>query len=108
MAGLDFVLLAGFLWIIDHLGYRRFVKPFVILGMNAITVYLASEYGATILDVIHLSSNGTRISLHEWFYRLFLNVASPLNASLLYAVSFMLSMYLIGYLMYRRGWFLRI
>jgi predicted acyltransferase len=99
MAGLESVLLAAFLWIIDHLGYQRFVKPLLILGMNAITVYLISEFGAEILDMT---------SLHDRIYKLFLTMASPMNASLLYSVAFMLTMYLIGYLMYRRGWFLRI
>jgi len=99
MAGLDSVLLAGFLWIVDHLGYQRFVKPFAIIGMNAITLYLTSEFGAEILDMT---------SLHEKFYTMFLSIASPMNASLLYAVSFMLLNCAIGYAMYRRGWFLRI
>ncbi len=99
MAGLDFVLLAGFLWIVDHLGHQRYVKPALIMGMNAITLYLTSEFGAEILDAT---------SLHQWFYKLFLNVATPINASLLYAVAFMLVNYAIGYVMYRRKWFLRV
>ena len=99
MAGLDFVLLAGFLWIIDHLGYQKLVKPLVIMGMNAITLYMISEFGAEILDMS---------DLHGRIYNLFLTMASPINASLLFSVAFVLSIYLIGYLMYRRGWFLRI
>lgn len=99
MAGLDFAFLAGFLWIIDHLGYQRFVKPLVIMGMNAIALYLASEFGSEILDMT---------SIHHKVYSLFLEIASPINASLLYSVAFTLLMYLIGYVMYRRRWFLRI
>jgi predicted acyltransferase len=99
MAGLDFVLLAGLLWIIDHLGYQRFAKPFAMVGMNAITLYLTSEFGAEILDMT---------SLHDRFYTLLLTIASPLNASLLYAVTFMLCNCAIGYVLYRRGWFLRV
>ena len=99
MAGLDSVLLAAFLWIIDHLGYRKVVKPLVIMGMNAITIYMISEFGAEILDMT---------DLHEKIYHLFLAIASPINASLMYSVAFMLSMYAIAYGMYRRGWFVRI
>ncbi len=99
MAGLDFVLLAGFLWIIDALGYQRFVKPFVILGMNAIALYLASEFGAEMLDMLHA---------RRWIYTQFLNFASPMNAALLYSIVFTLFIYLIGYVMYRRGWFIRV
>jgi len=99
MAGLDFVLLAAFLWIVDHLGYQRFVKPFVIMGMNAITLYMISEFGAELLDMANL---------HGKIYNFFLTMASPVNASLLYSVAFMLSIYVIGYVMYRRRWFLKI
>jgi predicted acyltransferase len=99
MAGLDFVLLAAFLWIVDYLGYRRLVRPLVIMGMNAIALYLASEFGAEILGMM---------SIQHRVYSLFLTIASPINAALLYSVAFTLFIYLIGYLMYRRGWFLRI
>jgi predicted acyltransferase len=38
----------------------------------------------------------------------FAPLASPYNASLLFAVSYMLLMYLIAYGMWRRGWIVRI
>ncbi len=44
MAGLDCVMFAMFLWLIDGLGKKRVVKPLVIMGMNAITVYLYPNY----------------------------------------------------------------
>ena len=100
MAGLDFALFALFVWLIDGRGYQRFTKPLVILGMNAIAVYLASE----VLDQLF-----NAIQLKTWlFTNLFLAVASPINASLLYAVSYVMLMYAIAYVMYRRGWFLRV
>lgn len=100
MAGLDFVMFAIMLWCVDGQGYRRFTKPLVILGMNAITVYMASE----LLDEVF---GATR--LHEWAYEhLFAPLASPVNASLMYAIAYVLLMYLIAYVMYRRNWFVRI
>jgi len=108
MAGLDFVLLAGFIWIVDHLGYQRYVRPLLIVGVNAITLYLASEFGSEFLDLIHVSSGGTQVSLHDWIYSLILNIASPINASLLYAVGYLMVMYVIAWVMYRQRWFVRI
>jgi len=100
MAGLDFVVFAIFLWLVDIVGVKRPVKPLVIMGMNAIAVYLASEF----LDE---ALNGT--GLHHWiFNNLFSWPASPYNASLLYAIAYVLLMYLVAYGMYRRGWFLRV
>ena len=109
MAGLDFVLLAGFLWLIDGRGHKRFVQPMVIMGMNAIAVYMASELLDGTLNTIRWNGSQGSISAHAWIYQhLFTPLASPINASLLFAISYTLLMYLIAYGLYRRGWFLRV
>jgi predicted acyltransferase len=43
MAGLDFVMLAMMVWLVDEYKVQRPLAPFVILGRNAIAVYMASE-----------------------------------------------------------------
>lgn len=109
MAGLDFVIFAIFLWFIDGVGYRRVVKPLVIMGMNAIAVYLASELLDEALSAIHWGTGDHAITLHTWLYtHLFAGLASPINASLLWAIAYTLLMYAIAHVMYRRGWFLRV
>jgi len=108
MAGLDFALFAMVLWLVDVRGYKRFLKPLIIMGMNAIAVYMASELLDQVLDAIHLSSGGQMITLHSWLYGFFTVVASPINASLLFAIAYTLLMYGIAYVMYRRQWFLRL
>jgi predicted acyltransferase len=107
MAGLDFTLFAGMLWLVDIRGYKRAVKPLVIMGMNAIAVYMASELLEEVFDAIHFSSGGQTVTLHAWLYGLFAAAASPINASLLFAIAYVLLMYGIAYVMYRRQWFLR-
>lgn len=100
MGGMDFVMFAICLWLIDGLGYQRYVRPAVIMGTNAITVYLASEFLDEALGAT---------SLHGWLYEhLFAWWASPANASLLYAICYVLLMYGLAYLLYRRRWFLRV
>lgn len=100
MAGLDFVIFAILLWLIDGRRYQRAVRPLVIMGMNAIVVYLASEMVEELLSLI-----GWRDRLYA---AVFAPLASPYNASLLYAVVYTLAMYGIAYGMYRRGWFVRV
>jgi predicted acyltransferase len=39
--GISAILLGLFYWIIDVKGYKKWAFPFVIVGMNAITIYLA-------------------------------------------------------------------
>lgn len=100
MAGLDFVVLAALIWLVDERGHTKIVRPFVITGMNAITVYLVSEFLAEAL-----SSTSAHDFLYDHFYA---PIASPVNASLLWALSFALLMFLLAWFMYRRKWFVRI
>jgi len=100
MGGLDFMLFAGFLWMVDGLGWRRWTRPLVIFGMNAIVIYLASELLDEALGWAHCRG---------WLYNhLFASIASPYNASLLYALAYVLVLYLLAWFMYRRGWFVRV
>jgi predicted acyltransferase len=100
MAGLDFVLLAAFAWIVDGLKWQKAVRPFVILGMNAIAIYMISEL---------LQGTLSTLDWQEPIYRtVFAPLASPVNASLLYAVSYTLLMMLIAWVMYRQRVFIKV
>lgn len=104
MAGLDFVVFAAFVWLVDAQGYKRWTRPFVILGMNAISIYMVSELLAETLGSIHTASGSLRSVI---FDSVFTPIASPYNASLLYAISFTLVMFAVAYGMHRKGWYLR-
>jgi predicted acyltransferase len=100
MAGLDFVVFSTFAWIMDGAGWKRLTRPFVILGMNAIVIYMISELLETILY-----RTGARV----WIYgHMFEPFFSPANASLLYSLSYVGLMFAIAYVMYRRSWFVRV
>jgi len=107
MAGIDFIILAAALWLVDVRGYKKIVKPLLIVGMNSIAVYLASEVLAELLDDIHIGREGA--SLHDLLYNgFFAPLASVENASLLWALAFTLLMYLWAYFLYKKSWFWRI
>jgi len=99
MAGMDFVIFAGFVWLIDGRGYQRYARPLVIMGMNAIAVYFASEF---VEEALSLTGIHTRI-----YQTLFAPFASPRNASLAYSVCYVLLMYAIAYGLYKKRWFLK-
>jgi predicted acyltransferase len=100
MAGLDFVLLAAFLWLVDGVGHKRMVKPLVIIGLNPITVYMLSELLDEALDLS---------GLHGVIYHaVFQPIASPINASLLWALAYTGLMFLAAWVMYKRGWVVRV
>jgi predicted acyltransferase len=100
MAGLDFVVFAICLWLVDGCGFKRAVKPLVIMGMNAITVYMISELMDEGLSALHWRE--------PLYHAVFAPLASPMNASLLYATAYTLLLWLVAYGMYRRGWFWRV
>jgi predicted acyltransferase len=100
MAGLDFVMFAICIWAIDVKGYRRFTRPFVIMGMNAIAIYMASEFFVELLDALHVK--------RPIYDTIFAPLASPINASLIFAVTYTLLMFAIAYALYRKRWFLRV
>ena len=87
-------------WLVDERGVRKWVRPLTITGMNAIAVYLASEFLSEFLDATPLHA--------DIYNSLFAPFGSPMNASLFWALSFTLLMYLFAWLLYKRGWFLRI
>ena len=50
-----------------------------------------------------------RVSLKAWLYRhLFGGVSSPYNASLLYALAYVLALYSLAWLLYRKKWLIRV
>jgi predicted acyltransferase len=109
MAGLDFVLLALFVYFIDERKWQRPVRPFVILGMNAIAIYMLSELLEETLNWIQWQSGAAQITLRSWLYaNCFAPFAPPYVASLLWALAFVLTMYAAAYALYRRKWFLRV
>jgi predicted acyltransferase len=109
MGGLDFVVLGVCIYFVDMRGWKRPVKPFVILGMNAIAVYLASEYLDEFLGAVRVQSGTAMVSLHQVIYNnIFAPLASPMNASLLYSIAYVLVMFAIAYVMYKRRWFLKV
>jgi predicted acyltransferase len=100
MAGLDFVLLGIFLWVVDVRGHKRFVKPLVIIGLNPITIYMISE----LLDEALGLSGWHRIIYNA----VFVPLASPINASLLWGLAYTALMFLFAWIMYWRKWVVRV
>jgi predicted acyltransferase len=96
--------------VIDVKGWRGWTKPFVILGTNAITLYVLSGLLVDTLGSIHVADPaGSDIGLSRYIYvEFFTPLASPKNASLLYAAAHLLVLFAVLAWMYRRKVFLRV
>lgn len=110
MAGMASVVFGCFYWMVDVQGYRKWARPFMIYGSNAIAAYLLSGMLDRMLSFIEWPGNdGKQITLQNWLYEnVFLAMASPKRASVLYAMANVLVIYGLSYLLYRRRWLIRL
>lgn len=109
-AGCASLLLAACYWAIDIRGWRRWTTPLVILGVNAITLFVASGMLVKTLALIRVAGqDGRDISVSRWAYlNWFAPFAAPKNASLLYALANLVILFALLSWMYRRRLFLRV
>src|SRR5436190_5420777 len=91
-AGLALQFLALCYWLIDLKGYKLWTKPFVIFGVNAIVLFVGTGVMERLMGLIKVpKGDGTRQALQPWIYNhAFASWLSPNNASLAFAISFIL------------------
>lgn len=108
--GLALVFLGFCYWTIDVLNKDFWVKPFHIYGTNAITVFVLSGFVARLLNLIKLTgAEGEEIALKTYIYNNFyLSIAAPINASLMFAISYILFWLFMIWLLYRKNIFIKI
>ncbi|CAN5824512.1 DUF5009 domain-containing protein [soil metagenome] len=108
-AGLAGVVLAACYWLVDVRGWHGWAKPFTIYGMNAIAAFFLSGLFARMLTLVRVPSGDASVTLKGYiFNNFFLSWASPVNASLAYAITFVLLWLGIMWLFYRRGIFIKV
>ncbi len=107
-AGAALLALAACDWAIDVRGWKRWSAPLVIMGLNAITLFVLSTLVEKLLLLIKVPYDGGT-SLWGTIYRVcFVPIASPKNASLLFALAFLAAMFVVLYALYRRRIFLKV
>jgi predicted acyltransferase len=108
-AGLALCLLGFCYWLIDIKGYKKWTKPFVIFGVNALALFVGSGLMARLLGMVRVPGGENYISLQAWiFNNLYLSWTSPINASLAYAISFILVWLLLMWLLYRNKIYIKV
>jgi predicted acyltransferase len=102
--GLALQFLALCYWLIDIKGYRAWAKPFVIFGVNALVLFVGSGIMARLLTLIKISRpDGSRQALQSHVYnQAFASWLSPKNASLAFAIAFILLWLFLMWLLYRK------
>jgi predicted acyltransferase len=78
----------------------------LVFGMNAIAAYVFAELISHLLDHMQTAKG---VAWQESIYqRVFVPLASPANASLLYALAYVLVCWMAMWVLYRKSVFLKI
>ncbi len=110
-AGMALCFLGFCYWLIDIKKYKIWTKPFVIFGVNALALFVGSGIMARLLGLIKVSTDaeGKSVSLQQWIFgNIFLPLAAPVNASLMYAICFILVWLFLMWLLYRKRIFIKV
>lgn len=106
-AGLALVALAVFYWLIEIRERRRWAIPFAVLGVNALTLFFLSTLVARLLSIVKVGPDGRSLQA-VLFDRVFAPLASPINASLVYAAVYLVVWWALMWTLYRWNFRLRV
>jgi predicted acyltransferase len=109
-AGVATLSIATIMWLVDVQKLRGWTTPAVIYGVNPIIAFVGSGVMARcIYSIFKVSSNGQRIPLQAWLHQtFFLSWLSPNNASLAFAVAFVLFWYAVLVVLWRKNIILKV
>lgn len=102
--GIASMFLALCYWLIDVQGFTKFTRPFVVYGVNAITVFFVSGIIGRVLTLVKVGGGQQALTLKAYIYNsVFTPLLAPYNASLAYAIMFVLFWYAILWVMYKKN-----
>jgi predicted acyltransferase len=102
--GLDLLILGILIYVIEVLKKVRWTNFFLVFGRNPLFIYLLSEILLVTFGLIPVGKGNVQTGLYH-FFRSF---ASPINASFLFAIFFMLICWAGGYWLDKRKIYIRV
>jgi predicted acyltransferase len=108
--GLALLFLAFCYWFIDIKKVTWWIKPFHVYGMNAITVFFLSGIVGRLLYLIKWeTAEGTMITLKGYLFdTFFLSWLSPINASLGFAIVYIVIWLGLMWILYAKKIFIKV
>jgi predicted acyltransferase len=103
--GLDCLIIGILIYIIDFLNLTKWTYFFVVFGKNPLFIYLLAELGATVLYLLPNIQSSFYVTAYTRYFQPIIN---PYFGSLLFAVTYMLICWSIGWMLDRRKIYIRI
>jgi predicted acyltransferase len=108
-SGFAMIVLAACMWIVDEKGWKKWAWPLLVFGSNAIAAFFFATELAVLSTRYHVHVGGRAITWHGYVYNhFFANLAAPKNASLLFAIFFVLVCFIPMWLLYRKRIFIKL
>lgn len=103
-AGICTIMLTLIYWCVDVCNKGKAIFwPFLVFGMNALSAYILSEILPGVIDFIRIPVKNGTISGMKWLYsQVFVQYFTEKTASLLSAICFVLLMWLIMLVFYKK------
>ena len=103
--GIDLYVISMLVYLTEIRGTGRWTHFFEVFGKNTLFIYLLSEVGNTLMDLVQVGDQ----SLFTWLYeQVFKPLAGAKNGALLYAVAYMLCCWGVAYAMDRRRLYIKL
>lgn len=88
---------------------QRWAKPFEMMGLNAISIFVASVLLIKFLVKTKIGTGENAPTTYIWVYNHFFTpLVGAMNGSLLFALVTVLLWWIVSYAMYRQNWFLKV
>ncbi|MEW6512145.1 MAG: DUF5009 domain-containing protein [Bacteroidota bacterium] len=109
-AGMALLFFGTIYWLVDARRITWWTRPFVVFGLNAIALYIIAWITETLCWIIQVSTApGTSVSLITYVYdNYLLALLSPINASLVWAVLFVVGHLGIMWVLYAKKIFIKL
>lgn len=109
-AGLAFVFMAAFIWVIDLKGYKKWTSPFVVFGMNPLFIFALSGVWARCLTrIIKIQEGDKVVTGYNWLYQnIFQPLAGDINGSLLFALAHIAVYWFICWVLWKKKIFIKV
>ena len=104
-AGMAAVAIATIMWLVDVHNVRWWTKPFVIYGLNPMTAFVGSGVMARcIYSIFTVTNHGKPTALQSAIYEsIYVPWLEPVNASLAFALTYVLFWFGVLYVMYKKN-----
>lgn len=103
--GWDLLILAGLVFLVEVKGSKGWTYFFVVFGRNPLMLYVLAWIIMDILSMIPVGESSLRALVYDSAYTSWL---SPKNASFLFALNYMLLIWLIGWWMDRKKIYIKL